>query len=301
MNSVTVIVIAITLVVIAGPLLAGLTGLIRARHEPPVSLPRWRWQLTIASALLYVLAFNLTFFIQELFLVLPKALTPGLRPTLFHNNHSWQGDHALSHLFQGTGALAVLIVGSSCMRLLRSGVSSPVARLFLIWMAYNGCFQALPQVVVGAINPQNDVGMAMDYFQMSATAKTVAALVALVAMPLVASWLAKALLGVAESPALIATARARTRFIFLAATLPALIAIVAIIPFRLPRELIEVVILPVIVTVTGLVWIQATAWRYPALTATGHSVSWPLARLVAAVIGLLLVFQLVLKPGIQFF
>jgi hypothetical protein len=34
----------------------------------------------IGSTLLYTLAFNLTFFIQELFLVVPKALTPGLRP-----------------------------------------------------------------------------------------------------------------------------------------------------------------------------------------------------------------------------
>ena len=65
------------------------------------------WRLPIASALLYTLAYNLTFFIQELFLVVPKALTPGLRPTLFHNNHTWQGDHPLASLFQGTGALAI--------------------------------------------------------------------------------------------------------------------------------------------------------------------------------------------------
>ncbi len=40
---------------------------------------RWDWKLTLASALLYALAFNLVFFVQELFLVLPKALTPGPR------------------------------------------------------------------------------------------------------------------------------------------------------------------------------------------------------------------------------
>jgi hypothetical protein len=39
-------------------------------------------RLTLSSALLYSLAFNLTFFIQELLLVVPKALTPGLHPTL---------------------------------------------------------------------------------------------------------------------------------------------------------------------------------------------------------------------------
>ena len=36
---------------------------------------RWNIRLSLASMLLYVLAFNLTFFIQEFFLALPKALT----------------------------------------------------------------------------------------------------------------------------------------------------------------------------------------------------------------------------------
>jgi hypothetical protein len=95
--------IAVALVLVAGPLLLGLTGLIRARRAPADAVPEpampWNWKLTINSALLYALAFNLTFFIQELFLVLPKALTPGLRPTLFHNNHSWEGENPLANLF----------------------------------------------------------------------------------------------------------------------------------------------------------------------------------------------------------
>ena len=45
----------------------------------------------VASALLCALAFNLTFFWQELWLVIPKALTPGLHPILFHNDHDWTG------------------------------------------------------------------------------------------------------------------------------------------------------------------------------------------------------------------
>ena len=129
---------------------------------------RWNWRLSINSALLYALAFNLIFFIQELFLVLPKALTPGLRPTLFHNNHSWQGENPLASLFQGTSALAIFLTAVACALLLRRRPDRSVAlRLFLIWMAYNGFFQSLPQVVIGAINPQNDVGMAMDYLGLS--------------------------------------------------------------------------------------------------------------------------------------
>ena len=147
-----------------------------------------RLRLALCSALLYTLAFNLTFFIQELFLVVPKALTPGLRPTLFHNNHTWEGQHPLASLFQGTGALATLISGVICLLLLRGDrVRSTTLRLLLIWMAFHGFFQALPQFVIGALVPGNDVGMAMDYFHMSQTAKWIAASVALAAIVPIAS------------------------------------------------------------------------------------------------------------------
>jgi hypothetical protein len=105
------------------------------------------------------------------------------------------------------------------------------------------------------------VGMAMDYLDLSATAKTAAALVALAAIPPVALWLRRPLLSLAANPTCIASARARTRFIFEVATLPALTAILLIIPFRVPREWIEVVMVPVVVTVIGIAWLQAGAWR----------------------------------------
>lgn len=99
------------------------------------SMP-WNWRLTATSALLYTLAFNSIFFIQELFLVLPKALTPGLRPTLFHNNHTWEGAHPLASLFQGTGALATFLTAIACVLLLRRGSGRSSMRLFLIsWLS----------------------------------------------------------------------------------------------------------------------------------------------------------------------
>lgn len=133
----------------------------------------------MSSALLYTLAYNLTFFIQELFLVLPKALTPGLRPTLFHNNHTWEGENPLASLFQGTGALAILTSGTICGWLLRRSWRSITVRLFLIWMTYNGLYQALPQVVIGAISPRSDAGMAITYLGLGEAARTAAALTAL--------------------------------------------------------------------------------------------------------------------------
>ena len=87
--------------------------------------------LVISSALLCTLAFNLTFFLQELFLVIPKALTPGLYPALFHNNHTWTGSNPIAGLLQVTGALADLGSGLLCAVLLAKSLNrSLTLRLF---------------------------------------------------------------------------------------------------------------------------------------------------------------------------
>ena len=295
---------AVVIVLLLGPLLLGLWGLFHAPRgggpSPEPALP-WNWKQTISSAVLYTLAFNLTFFIQELFLVVPKALTPGVRATLFHNNHSWEGENPLTSLFQGTGALAIFLSGLICALLLqRRPPRSSTLRLFLIWMAYNGPFQALPQVVIGAVDPQNDLGMAMHYLRLGPTARTAAALGALALIPPAALWLTPHLLSAAEQPAQLSSARARTRFIFQVAALPALIAVALIIPFRIPRELTEVVGPPAVVALVGMVWVQAGAWRFNRVTSQGEARAGSIAYPLSAAVVLLLVFQLLLKPGIRF-
>lgn len=303
MQHLGIVAILFPLVALGGPLLLGLAGLWLGRASvaaPPP--PRWDWKLSAQSAILYAFAFNLVFFIQELFLVLPKALTPGLRPTLFHNNHHWQGDDPLAALFQGTGALAILVTGLAfALFLSRCATRSTALRLFLIWMAYQGLFQSLPQVAVGALSPASDVGMAMDYLAMSAAAKAIAALVALAAMAAAGLWLTRPLLGLAAAESGIVGAGRRTRFIFLIATLPALIAIPMIIAFRVPREMAEVILPPIAVTVLGLSWIQANAWRVADARPGGFSAARPILAPLAALLILLLIFQLILRPGIPFY
>lgn len=83
--------------------------------------------------------------------------------------------------------------------------------------------------------------------------------------------------------------------------MPALAAIALILPFRVPREWIEVVFLPVIVAGVGMFWIQSGAWRLRTVKATGLPVAVSLAYPLAAAIALLLIFQLLLRPGIPFF
>jgi hypothetical protein len=298
--------VAVLLVLVVAPLLYGLAGLKRARRTPVVAVAEpallWDWKLTITSALLYALAFNLIFFIQELFLVLPKALTPGLRPILFHNSHHWEGDNPLANLLQGAGALAIFITGVICAYLLKrwAGRSSSV-RLFLIWMAYNGFLQSLPQVVIGSVEPENDVGMAMDYFHLDAAAKMVAAVVALIAIPVVALSMRGPLLSLAGNAADIASSRARAAFMFRAATVPALAAILLIIPFRVPRNWVEVAAVPVVVTVIGIAWIQAGAWAVSPVKASDTLSTRSIAYAFGTMLILLLVFQLILRPGIRFY
>jgi hypothetical protein len=306
MQHIGIVAILFPVVALGGPLLLGLAGLWRglaaSPAAPPAPAPRWDWRLSLQSGILYALAFNIVFFIQELFLVLPKALTPGLRPTLFHNNHTWQGDHPLAALFQGTGALATFLAGLGFTLLLRRRTGrSTAGRLFLIWMAYHGLFQSLPQVVVGALAPGNDVGMAMDWFAMSALAKTIAALVALAALPVAGLWLTRPLLALAPKEAVLAGPGRRTGFIFRIATLPALLAIPVIIAFRVPREPLEVVGPPLAVTILGIAWIQAGAWRAADAKPGGFSAARPLFPLLGLLLILLLAFQLVLRPGIPFY
>jgi hypothetical protein len=224
-----------------------------------------------------------------------------LRPTLYHNNHGWDGTNPLASLFQGTGALATLSVGLICLWWLRRArAGSGGLRLFVFWMAYCGCFMALPQVVIGALSPGSDVGMAMAYLQLSPGTCVAAALVALALMPWIAMRLCSAALELADRPAVVSGPGARTRLVLRWITLPALAGTALVLPFRVPRELVEVVLVPVLVLLCGIPWIQADAWRtreVRPVAAAAPSLAW----LLAAVVGLLVVFQFVLRPGIHFY
>lgn len=289
---------------LGGPLLLGLVGLSRRRERAAAAVvhPVWDWKLILASMLLYALCFSLIFFVQELFLVLPKAFTPGLRTTLFHNNHHWDGDNPLARLFQGAGAVATLTVAAICAYWLRRcPPRSALWRLFALWMVFHGCFQALPQFVVGAIFPGNDVGMAMEYLEWNATAKTVAALLAMALIVWIAIRLLRPLLALAAHAEQIATPGRRNGFVFRVATLPGLLALPLILAMRVPGSLDQVAIVPVAEYVIGMAWMQAAAWfAIPARAGEAtqvRSIAIPLLALIA----LTLVFHLVLRPGVAFY
>lgn len=291
--------LAFTAFLLGVPLAIAVAGWIGTRTEKaPPARPDWRlsWQ----SLLTYVLAFNITFFIQELFLVVPKAFVPGLHPILYHNNHDWLGHDPLAELFQGTGALAILVSGLIFAALAqRSEGRSSGTRLFFVWMAYNGLFQSLPQWAFAAVTPGNDTSRALAYLQLSFAGQLGVGLAAAVAMIAAGFFMTRRFLELAE-PQWLEGGRAQALFAFRAAIIPAALAMPVLIAFRVPREWDEVIIPTIAVPLAGLIWVQALSWRTtvtPRPIAKSRDLLWP----AVLVLGLLAIFQLVLRPGIRFY
>ncbi|HEU5138004.1 MAG TPA: hypothetical protein VFU13_22865 [Steroidobacteraceae bacterium] len=256
----------------------------------------WDWRLTLKSTLAFALAFNLVFFIQEFFLVLPKAITPGLEPTLFHNNHLWRGHHSIVDLLQGTGALATVITGVFCsLWLVRRTPTGDVARLVVFWLALLGILSALPQVVIGTVILQNDVGRAMTWLHFTAGARLLASLGAFFAMAWCTWRLTPYLLSMAG-----ASVASRSAAAIRLGVLPCLFAIPLIVAFRIPNAAIEVLLPPCVDASIAAVWILAAAWHAGPIGA-GQARTQPIAGLLIALICLLAFFQLVLRRGIDFF
>jgi hypothetical protein len=82
-------------------------------------------------------------------------------------------------------------------------------------------------------------------------------------------------------------------------TLPALVSVLLLIPYREPRNIIEVAVLPLIVVASGLIWIQGSTWFGPRSENTERGTPdllWPVVALAIV----LAVFQLVLRHGVAF-
>lgn len=248
----------------------------------------------IGSVLACTLAFNLSFFWQELWLVVPKALTPGLSPVLFHNDHDWTGSAPDVELLQGTGALATLAGGLVSLVLLCAVRRwSVTGRVFLWWLAFQGLFQSLTQFAIGSLLPRNDVGRALSYLGVEGAARMGVLGASLLAM-------AGAGIGLAACapPGLAAPQASGTRTVALALLATAIACVLLCVPFREPRNAIEVVLIPAVVNLIAVGWVvfgagvvrrRERAWERP-------GVRWPLLALIA----LLVVFQVVLRPGVRF-
>jgi hypothetical protein len=83
-----------------------------------------------------------------------------------------------------------------------------------------------------------------------------------------------------------------SRLLLRTVTLPALAGIMLIVPFRRPRNFVELALWPVIVTATGTTRLPLSAWRVPHVQYSGPQKPSSLVLPLLAVI-LLLIFQLI--------
>jgi len=270
------------------PFVVGI-GLLWRRLSAPVLRP------SIQSILLCTLAFNLTYFWQELWLVIPKAITPGLHPILYHNNHTWTGSNPLAELLQGTGAVATLVSGlafSTAVPRLKKGW--PTLHLFFYWMAFQGLYQSLTQVIIGAIIPANDVGRAFTYLGIGNCAKQAVLLVAIVCMALAGFWLAR------RFPEAVASGHHLGSPAIGSMIFAAIASVALIVPFRVPRSPIEVVVVPLIINLIGSGWIAiGAALSKPKADALSQAPS-QLWESISALGLMLVIFQTVLRAGVKF-
>ena len=287
-------------ILLLGPVVIGLYGFSQTRKKltPSSRIPFSTKALLINSAVLYALAYNLVFFIQELFLALGKKWL-GLKAFLYHNNHGWEGEHPMTDLAQGYGALAIFISAWLFLFLfLWKRNSNKWSRLFLMWMSFQGFIQSLPQVHTAIVAPQTDVAVAFAYLGIGETGLGFLTAISGVGIIGVALVFTRFLLEHAPGNFL-HHPKSRFKYIFYIALLAALLGAVLIIPFRImPWHQMAA---PFILFLFSLPWIYANAWWVKNVKTVSNEVNQKIKKEpIILLIILLGIFQLLLAPGVVF-
>jgi hypothetical protein len=162
-------------------------------------------------------------------------------------------------------------------------------------MAFQGLYQSLTQLAIGTMLPSNDVGRALAYLHAGVAAKGALAAVAVTAMALAGVLLARAFPSDGEEGETV-----RTRAFVQKMLLTAMLAIALIVPFRLPREFVEVALIPLFVNLVGVGWLAVgAAIVRPGAGSEGQDRPAVVGPALALGVTLIL-FQFVLRRGIAF-
>lgn len=282
---------------ILGPILIGIWNYYRFKKEDPSKATFWT--IMINSAVAYAIAYNLIFFAQELFLVLGKKWL-GLTSYLYHNNHSWDGYHEKETLMQGSGALGIFILGLIFLWMFQRIRNNKTQwKLVILWMAFHGLIQSIPQLMVAYFDPNTDLGQATTYLQLSNSIMVLLAILSIVGLALISRWFCSPLISFAPSSVNFDRPREKTRFILFIAVGAALAGSVLIVPFRIFPW--SQVISPVIIFLFAIPWILTSA----STTKNVQKISAPVGEkvLISPILiltVLLILFRIVLAPGVEF-
>jgi len=259
-----------------------------------------KYPTIINSAVFFALAFNIIFFLQEVFLVLGKKAI-GLRSFLYHNNHTWEGEHPMASLMQGSGALAIFLIGLICWVIFqRIRNSGSIWKLFIMWLAFHGLIQSTPQVIIGYLNPSTDVGDALvGYLELSEPLLIFLSIASAITMASICIWFSRYLLEFAPPHADLNHPKVRIKYVRYIAVGAAIIGSILVIPFRVFP--MGQAVTPFIVSAFSIPWIWAAAARIRPIRHVPNNINdkvyWsPILFLLA----LLIFFRLVLAPGVEF-
>ena len=280
------------------PILCGLYGFIKTRDRAKNKINYLGFALIINSAVLYALAFNIIFFIQELFLALGKRWL-GLKAVLYHNNHNWYGEHPMDDLAQGYGAVSIFITAIICFIIARTMKhSTHWMHLFVLWMAFQGFAQSIPQFITAFMAPDTDTGQAFTYLGLSEATGWIISITGIILMLVIGSLFTKYLLQLAPSSTITQNAGARFGYLSRIVLLASVIGIILIIPFRvMPWERASA---PVFVTLLSIPMVFAHAWKIKPLAPVNNDINKKIFLMpVVLLVVLLLIFQLILAKGIE--
>jgi len=282
------------------PLVWGLYGYFKTRNSPGKALPADQsssTNLIINSAVLYALAFNVIFFIQELFLALGKRWL-GLKATLYHNNHNWEGNHPMESLAKGYGAAAIFVTGLLFLFIANlTKRSAHWTHVFILWLAFQGLAQSIPQFITGKVAADTDTGQAFTYLGIGEGLGLIISIAGIIAMLYLCMLFSKYFLRLAPSVLSVHTASARFGYLFRIAVLASVTGLVLITPFRIMPW--DRAIAPVMVTLISIPMVFAHGW-YVTITETINSRVHNKIFIIPVVLLLvvLLIFQLVLAKGV---
>lgn len=281
------------------PWVWGISNWVKNRDLPaPNESPNYH--LAVNSAVLYALAFNLIFMLQEIFLVLGKTAL-GLTSVLYHNNHTWEGDHPLVQLMQGSGALGIFLIGAVCLLIFRlMPKNKSIWRLLLLWLAFHGLLQSIPQLLFAYLDPGTDVGDALvGYLSLSEPLLVVISIASLIATALLANWFGGELLSFAPGQTDMSNQKARVNYIWFIAAGAAILGSILIVPFRVFP--MSQAMAPIMLFIFTMPWVWSASATRERVIASSNRVNEQIYRApMVFLIVLLAFFRFVLAPGVEF-
>ena len=284
-----------------GPILLALWGFFKWRNIPlQQSSTKWNViPIVINSSVLYALAYNTIYFIQELFLALGKKWI-GLKAYLYHNNHNWVGEDPRDDLMQGLGALVIFILGVLLLILFfKIRKSKHWSSFFILWLAHHGLIQSLPQLSTVPIDRRSDVGQAISYMQLGTTIDFIISYVSIIAIIALAYGFSKWFMQYAPTHMQLDHGIKRFRTIFNVVLLPAIIGTLILFPYRImPINRYQMTVMLLLVCIPS---IFAFSWMIKGVSPVENEVNQKILKTpIVLSILMLLFFQLVLAPGIVF-